>query len=366
MSHFTIRAEQTGDYSAILLLTYEAFLTLDYPGRSRMDEHFLVSLLRGSDSVISGLSFVAELGGDIVGHILYTWSEIHLPDGSALPAITFGPLSVAPRHHRQGIGRALVEHSMAEARKMGFGAVLITGVPDYYPRLGFRRAREYGLTLEDGTAADSFMAYELLPDYLPHGGEAAFLAPELELCETDDDGYQRFHTQFMRDYFPAQLALRPFWEADIPLMERWLAEPHIAKWYLHPGHWMHELRNRHGEFAFLSHFIAEFEGTPIGFCQYYDCFFAQEHEVWNDEWRIGERQGEVFSIDYLLGEPAYLRRGLGREIVRLLTEKVRSRGAARIIVQPEPENSASRQVLEANGYIYNGEDFVKELGGREE
>ncbi|MCL1918298.1 MAG: hypothetical protein FWG14_08280 [Peptococcaceae bacterium] len=39
---------------------------------------------------------------------------------------------------------------MEKAREMGFGAVLIMGVPDYYPRLGFKRAREYNLTLEDG------------------------------------------------------------------------------------------------------------------------------------------------------------------------------------------------------------------------
>ena len=58
MTQITIRRERPDDYNAILLLTYEAFLTLDYPGRSRMDEHFLISLLRGSDSVISELSFV--------------------------------------------------------------------------------------------------------------------------------------------------------------------------------------------------------------------------------------------------------------------------------------------------------------------
>ena len=165
----------------------------------------------------------------------------------------------------------------------------------------------------------------------------------------------------MKEHYPDQIVLRPFWEADIMLTERWLFEPHVAKWYEYPDHWLNEMKNRRDEFSFLSHFIAEFEGLPIGFCQYYDCFFAREHEVWNEEWRVGDREGDVFSIDFLIGEPEYLCRGHGKDMVLLLTEKVKSLGCKRIIVQPEQDNIASRRTLEANGFWYNGEDFVKEF-----
>ena len=47
-----IREEHPEDYNSILQLTYEAFLTLDYPGRQRVDEHYLVSLLQGSSFII--------------------------------------------------------------------------------------------------------------------------------------------------------------------------------------------------------------------------------------------------------------------------------------------------------------------------
>jgi len=181
-----IRPEHPDDYSAVLRLTYKAFLTLDYPGRRRMDEHYLIRLLQGSPFVTPELSFVAELDGKIVGHILYTKSEVLRPNGEAIDTITFGPLSVLPERHRQGIGAALVRHSMEKARELCFGAVLITGVPDYYPKLGFHRAREYGLTLPDGTAEDSFMAYELAPGYLAGGGTLRFLPPEFELAEKND------------------------------------------------------------------------------------------------------------------------------------------------------------------------------------
>ncbi len=356
-SPLAIRRERPEDYGTILRLTYEAFLTLDYPGRRRLDEHYLIRLLRGAASVIPELCFVAERAGEIVGHILYTKSKIVRPDGSEIETLTFGPLSVWPKLQRQGIGAALVRHSLSEARALGYGAVLITGVPEYYPKLGFQRAREYGLSLADGFAGDAFMAYELRPGTLAPGGTLHFLTPEFEQAEQDDAGYAVFHEQFMREYRPGELTLRPLFEADVALVGRWLHTPHVAKWYQYPEHWLHELRERHGEFSFLTHFIAEYEGVPIGFCQYYDCWFSQQHEVWNDAWRVGERQGEVFSIDYLIGETAYLRRGFGRRMVALLLERLRERGAKTVVVQPESENTASNRSLAANGFQWNGEEY---------
>lgn len=358
----TIRPERPDDYSAILTLTYKAFLTSDYPGRRRVDEHYLIRLLQGSPFVIPELCFVAEQDGGIVGHILYTKSEILRPDGTTIDTITFGPLSVLPEHHRQGIGAALVRHSMVKAREMGFGAVLITGVPDYYPKLGFLRARNYGLTLPDGTAEDSFMAYELQSGYLTGGGTLRFLPPEFEQSENDDAGFEAFHKQFMAERYPAQLTLRPLFDNDIALMERWLYAPHVAQWYKYPDHWLNELHERRGEFSFLTHFIAEFEGVPIGFCQYYDCYFAQRHEVWNDHWRVGDGQSKIFSMDYLIGDPGYLRRGFGKEMVAQMLVMLRKTGAKTVIVEPERDNTASNRALEANGFIWNGTDYHLELG----
>jgi predicted N-acetyltransferase YhbS len=198
-----IREEQPADYNSKLKLTYEAFLTLDYPGRLRMDEHFLISLLRGSKFVIPKLCLAAECsGGELVGHILFTRSEILRADGTKIQTITFGPLSVLPKYHRRGIGSELVRHSLNKARELGHSAVIITGVPDYYPKLGFKRARQYGLVLPDGTAPDEFMVYELVPGSLKGGGEFRLLAPEYELAETDNAGFEQFHRIFMNENYP--------------------------------------------------------------------------------------------------------------------------------------------------------------------
>jgi len=202
MDEITILPETPVDYTTILRLTYEAFLTLDYPGRQRTNEHYLIHLLKNSPSVIRELCFVAKCNGKLLGHILYTKSKFQRPDGSQADTITFGPLSVLPTHHKQGIGKALVAHSMAKAKAMGFGAVLIIGVPDYYPKLGFQRASTHNLTLADGTTPDFFMAYELTPGYLHGGGVSLGWAPEFSKTEHDHAGFQSFHRQFMAEHFP--------------------------------------------------------------------------------------------------------------------------------------------------------------------
>jgi predicted N-acetyltransferase YhbS len=378
----TIREERAGDYEAVLRLTYEAFVTLDYPGRRRMDEHYLIHLLRGSESVIAGLSFVAVYEGEIIGHILYTRSKVIRPDGSrALDAedssdasdvsdvetITFGPLSVLPKYQRQGVGAALVRHSMDTAREFGFGAVIIVGVPDYYPKLGFRRASEFGLVLAgEESFGDAFMAYELVPGYLGggdgggcngsdgSGGVVQFLAPEFEIAEDDDAGYEQFHKGFIAEYFPGQLLLRQVFDNDVPLIENWLRSDHVSKWFEHPDDWIHEINNRHGEFSFITHMIAEIDGDPIGFCQYYDCYYSKPYEDWN---MPIPHPGEVFSLDYLIGEPGYLRRGFGKKIISIILDILRDAGAKEVVVKADENNHASGRSLLTNGFTKTKDYF---------
>ncbi|MDR1834783.1 MAG: GNAT family N-acetyltransferase [Fusobacteriaceae bacterium] len=153
-----------------------------------------------------------------------------------------------------------------------------------------------------------------------------------------------------------KMKLRPFTDKDIPLFKKWLAKPHVAKWYERPGDWIHEINNRHGEFGFITHLIAEVDGAAIGFGQFYDMFYGQRYE----DCRKIEAPGESFCIDYLIGEPKYLRKGYGKELVSLLTKQAFACGARRVFGQADPGNIASRKALEANGYVSDGEDYVKE------
>lgn len=144
------------------------------------------------------------------------------------------------------------------------------------------------------------------------------------------------------------LTLRAFTDGDMPLMETWLYTAHVARYYHEPEDWLYELRQRNGEFRFLSHFIAWDGETPVGFGQYYDCCDAGE------DWYTVGNPGEVYSIDYLIGDTDYLGKGYGKELVRLLVERIlKHRDAKEIIVQPEAINVQSNRVLIANGFYFD-------------
>ncbi len=151
--------------------------------------------------------------------------------------------------------------------------------------------------------------------------------------------------------FPT-LSLRPFGEEDMELLRNWLHKTYIRRWYNSPESWLSEVAQRQGAFSWIHHFIVMEGQTPIGFCQYYDCYNAKDLE----DWYTITRPGTCFSIDYLLGEEGYLGKGYGKALVKLLTETVQNREKARqIIVQPDEDNLPSNRVLLANGYVYDGQ-----------
>jgi len=147
-----------------------------------------------------------------------------------------------------------------------------------------------------------------------------------------------------------ELKLKPVEDKDIELLERWLNKEYILKWYNDPAEWLQEIRERNGSFSFLHHFIVMKDDNPIGFCQYYDCFDAQE------EWYSVSRADEFYSIDYLIGEEAFLGKGYGKQIVRLLMNEIyNSSPHSKIVVQPDNDNLPSCKALLANGFIYDEE-----------
>lgn len=160
-----IRKENPADYRAVENLTREAFWgCMDHPTCD--GEHLLVHKLRKLPCFVPELDLVAETDGKIVGHIIYSLAKVVTPEGLEIPVLSFGPLSVHPDYKRQGIGSALMRHSIRQAARLGYRAILIYGHPDYYPRFGFRRASSYGITSADGSTPDALMAMELYDNAL--------------------------------------------------------------------------------------------------------------------------------------------------------------------------------------------------------
>jgi len=181
-----LRLETPADYYVVENLTREAFWAFWEPNRKICDEHLLVHRLRSAPSFVPELNFVAELDGKIVGHIIYTKSKVVDDAGQEYETLTFGPLSVLPEHQSKGIGQMLMRRSFEDAKRLGYRAVLIFGYPDYYPRVGFRRAAEFGITTADGHNFDPFMAYPLYGGALDGIRGRYFIDPVYEQLTEED------------------------------------------------------------------------------------------------------------------------------------------------------------------------------------
>jgi predicted N-acetyltransferase YhbS len=80
------------------------------------------------------LSFTARIGTLLVGSVRLTPIRI-----GETPALLLGPLTVEPPFRERGIGLALIERALAEARACGHRLVVLVGDEPYYARAGFRR-----------------------------------------------------------------------------------------------------------------------------------------------------------------------------------------------------------------------------------
>ena len=142
MINITIRPETPQDHHAVELLTRD--VSVGYYG-DEADTHLLVHLTRKHPSFLPALSFVAELDGRLAGTIMYTRSKIITKHKTYDDTLCLQHLRVAPWAQCRGVGTALVQHTVALAKEMGFRAILFFGNPDYYPRLGFRPAFYFGI-----------------------------------------------------------------------------------------------------------------------------------------------------------------------------------------------------------------------------
>lgn len=130
-----IRAEQPADYNAIDDIHNKAF------GHSV--ESALIRRLRQRADYNKELSLVAEEGGTVLGHVLFTPVTVESPVKST-PAIILAPLAVLEQHRSKGVGAMLVRAGIEKARKAGYGIMLVYG-HSYYTRFGFTLAHPKGI-----------------------------------------------------------------------------------------------------------------------------------------------------------------------------------------------------------------------------
>ncbi|MFQ5349320.1 MAG: GNAT family N-acetyltransferase [Thermoanaerobaculia bacterium] len=147
-----IRPERSADAARIRAVNLSAF--------EGPEEADIVDRLRAAG--VTQLSLVAEIGEELVGHILF--SEVTVGEGEAAKGMGLAPMAVLPAYQRCGVGSALVRRGVEILRAQRCPFVVVLGHPSYYPRFGFVPATRHGLRSEyDGVPDEAFMVLELAP-----------------------------------------------------------------------------------------------------------------------------------------------------------------------------------------------------------
>jgi putative acetyltransferase len=154
-----IRPELPDDHSAIEEVVRGAFA--GHPDEVAL----LVERIRASPNYVPSLALVATDASGVIGHVMLSFVPI---EGGSRPALlVLTPMSVRPDRQRRGVGARLIRDLLGRAEAAREPAVLVEGIPAYYPRFGFERASPLGFVAPHASIPDDAFMIKKLSGYEP-------------------------------------------------------------------------------------------------------------------------------------------------------------------------------------------------------
>ena len=134
---------------------------------------------------------------------------------------------------------------------------------------------------------------------------------------------------------------RPLTAADLPLIRRWLALPHVREWWGDP-HEQYALVSGDLDEPAMDQYIFSTAGDSLGYLQCYDL------TGWNTG--FGPQPPGTRGIDLFIGEPNRIGRGHGSALIRGFVDNLLQKGAPRVVTDPDPANSRALRAYEKAGF----------------
>jgi putative acetyltransferase len=154
-----IRPEREEDHPAIADVVRAAFV------RHPDEVALFVERIRASGEFIPELALVAEDASGVIAHVMLSW--VGIEGGSRPKILNLTPMSVRPDRQRMGVGTRLIREALGRAEAAGEPAVMVEGIPGYYPRFGFEQASALGFVPPNpDIPAEAFMV-KRLPGFSP-------------------------------------------------------------------------------------------------------------------------------------------------------------------------------------------------------
>src|SRR5258705_4718398 len=119
---------------------------------------------------------------------------------------------------------------------------------------------------------------------------------------------------------------RPMTAADLPLVKRWLAEPHVREWWGDPAE-QYALVSGDLDEPAMDQFIVSADGRVFGYLQCYDL------TAWNSG--FGTDAELTRGVDLFIVQHGMIWRGHGSGLIRAVVEDKLGKGAPRIVTDPD-------------------------------
>jgi aminoglycoside 6'-N-acetyltransferase len=139
----------------------------------------------------------------------------------------------------------------------------------------------------------------------------------------------------------ALYAFRPMTTTDLPKIRRWLAHPHVREWWGDPEQ-QYALVSGDLEEPAMDQYVVSATGSDFGYIQCYDL------TAWNSG--FGVHPKGTRGIDLFIGEPGMIERGHGSAFIRSFVDDRLTRGALRIVTDPDPTNHRAVRAYENAGF----------------
>ena len=143
-------------------------------------------------------------------------------------------------------------------------------------------------------------------------------------------------------------SFQPLHERDLDLVARWLARPHVARWWPDAKQQVEKIR-RWREEPWIAPYLILLDRRPVGHIQTYDPEPAPDGDCY------GQPSG-TRGIDLFIGEADLIGQGHGTAVIRQMAERLLAEpGVVRVIGDPAPDNRASIRAFEKAGFRDTGE-----------
>ena len=119
------------------------------------------------------LSFTARIGTLLVGSVRLTPICI-----GETPALLLGPLTVEPPFREHGVGRALIDRTLQDAKAAGHKLVVLVGDEPFYGKSGFKCISKGRVTFPGPVDPARLLVAELAPGAFD--GVAGMIRPDWE------------------------------------------------------------------------------------------------------------------------------------------------------------------------------------------